>query len=619
MRFWLKFTIWAVAGLVLLALLAGGLVALWPRPAAQMLAKHLLQRPVSIATLEIDWGEPLRVRLRDLAIANMPEGTASHIITVAGIDAEIDRKALFDGRLVYRHLRVDKPVVVLERDAKGHGNWSFGGGSSGDSRTADGLALVPKNRRQFPSLLDAKVTQGMVRYRATSGQWLSIPLDDLAIAAESEDAPVTLVLDGGYNAVDAQLQATTGSFRSLRNAEQPYDAGFTIVTPSAKLDFKGVIAEPVDFEGVQGRLGIEAPKLDALLSVFGSATGLDSVRLRLTGAFSHEGDHWRLENLTGDLGGNPVEGTLALQEGARGKSDQIRAVLDFDRLDLARLLSSGGSDKNSGSWRGVKLQPPTAQDTAEVDLQVRARRLNYEAWQAQDVTLAALMVPGSITVERLAANLADGELELKGGMAAVANDAGRLNADLRISHASADRFFAMLGLPQGQVAGALDLQSRFTGQGQTLGRAMGSANGQSVIAMQEGRVARGLIELASADLRALFRQKDEATALRCLLAVVDLKDGKGRMTPLVLRSANGTIRGAGSFSLAEPPQIDLLIRSDPQTTGAFALDIPIRLHGPLDGGDLKAEPVRNAALPELPVPALTGAMATLAQKNPCWK
>lgn len=617
MRFPLKFVLSLLALLVLLTLLAAGLVALWPRTAAQALAGHLLQRSVSIAELEIGWGEPLRVRLRDLAVANMPNGTASHVITIAAIEAEIDRKALFEGRLVYRHLKVEKPVVVLERDAKGRGNWTFGDPhSSGGSHEADGLALIPKNRKQFPSLLDAKVTQGMVRYRTSSGTWLSIPLDDLAIAAQDEDAPVTLSLDGGYNAVDAQLQAMTGSFRSLRDAEQPFDAGFTIVTPGAKLDFKGVIAEPVDFEGVQGRLSIEAPKLDALLGLFGSALSLDAVPLRLSGAFSHAGEQWHLESLAGDLGGNAVEGSLALQEGARGKSDQIRAVLDFARLDLAALLAT---DKAGPGWREVKLQPPTAQDAAELDLQISVQRLAYDPWHASDVTLAALLAPGSLTIERLAANLADGELELKGALAAAERDAGKLTAELRLNHASADRLFAMLGLPQGQVAGALDLQSRFSGQGPTLGRAMATANGQSVIAMQEGRVARGLIELASADLRTLFRQKDEATALRCLLAVVDLKDGRGRMMPLLLRSANGTIRGAGSFSLAEKPQIDLLIRSDPQTTGAFALDIPIRLHGPLDGSSLKAEPLRNAALPELPMPALTGAMAKLAQQNPCWK
>lgn len=619
MRFPLKFVLWALVLLLLLVLLAGSILALWPRAAAQALASHLLQRPVNIAELKIGWGDPLTIRLRDLAIGNSPDGTASHFITVGAIAAEIDCAALFDRRVVYRHLRVDKPVVVLERDAKGHGNWTFGAGSSSDAshNTDGGLALIPKNRKQFPSLLDAKVTQGMVRYRASSGQWLSIPLDDLAINARDEESPVTLTLDGGYNAVDAQLQATTGSFRSLRDAEQPYDTAFTIVTPSARLDFKGVMSEPVDFEGVQGRLSIEAPKLDALLGVFGSAVGLDTVPLRLTGAFSHAGEQWHLESLAGELAGNAVEGSLALQEGARGKSDQIRAALEFAQLDLATLLPA---DRTDAGWRGVKLQPPTAKDGAEFDLQVSVQRLIYDVWRANDVTLAASLAPGSLTLERLAARLADGELEMKGGLTAADGDAGKLSADLRLHHASADALFAMLGLPQGQVAGALDLHSRFSAQGQTLGRAMANANGQSVLAMQEGRVARGLIELASADLRTLFRQKDEATALRCLLAVVDLKDGKGRLTPLVLRSATGTIRGAGSFSLAEPPQLDLLIRSDPQTTGSFALDIPIRLHGPLgDGGKLKAEPVRNAALPELPVPPLSGAMAALAQKNSCWK
>lgn len=619
MRFWLKIALVGFAVAVLLLFLAAAIVALWPRAAAETLASRLLQRPVTLAALQIRWGDPLRVTLEGLALGNAPGLEASHMLTIAHLDAEIDARALLDGRVVYRRLRVDRPVVVLERDAKGHGNWKFGGDASASS-SSGGLALIPKSRAQFPSLLDMTALQGMVRYRASSGGWISIPLDDLRIQAQDEDAPVTLTLDGGYNDTDAQLSAATASFNALRDASKPFDASFNIVTPAARIDFKGVMTEPLDFEGVQGRLALDAPQMDALLGIFKSAVGLDRVPLRMTGALTRNGDQWHYDGLNGDLAGNAFEGSLALQEGPRGRSDQIRVVLDFARLDLTSLLPATDKAAKQPGWRGMKLQPPAAPDTAQLDLQLSAQRFAYAPWQAEDLTMAMLLAPGTIRIERLAAKLAGGDLELRGAMTAVATEkeSGRLAMSLSLDHANADRLLTMLGLPDGQLAGALDLRGTLTMQGATLGQALRTAQGQTVIAMQEGRIARGLVELASADLRTLFRQKDEAARLLCLLAVGEVKDGRGRLVPLTLRSIGGTLRGAGGFSLIDP-QIDLLIQSDPKTTGAFALDIPIRLHGPLNGEELNATPLRTARLPELPVPALQGEAAKLAQGNPCWK
>lgn len=623
MRTWLKFALIAFAALVLLGFLAAAVIAVWPRPVAQALASHLLGRPVAMSAFSIRWGNPLRVTIRDLTLGNIPDAQATSMLSIGRIEAEVDRRALLRGeRVVYRQLRIEKPVLILERDMQGRGNWKFGPGGQGASPEG-GVALMPKNRTQFPSLLDFRLTGGMVRYRLSSGDWLSIPLDDLVIQARDENAPVTLTLDGGYNDADAQLSATTASFNTLRDAEKPFDAGFAIVTPAARIDFKGVINEPLDFEAVQGRLALEAPQLEALLKIFrlaqGPNSGLDGISLRLAGGLTREGDLWQLDGVGGDLAGNRFEGSIGLHEAGRGKGDRIRTVLDFDRLDLAMLLPSRPDKRGDRpGWRAVTLRPPTAPDTTQVNLQVAAKTFVYAPWTAQDLTFAATLEPGRIDVERLAARLADGEVELRSTITASGNDSGELMLQAGLSHVNADKLLPMLGLPEAQIAGALDLRTAFTLRGPTLGQAMKTAQGQGVLAMQDGRIARSLIELASADLRTLFRQKNDAAALRCLLGVIDLRNGKGRIAPLTLRSPDGTVRGAGSFDLADP-YIDLLIRSDPKTTGTFALDIPIRLHGRLDGEDLAAGPARGASLPELPAPALTGDMAKLAQGNPCWK
>lgn len=600
--------------LLLLVVLGAGLLLTWPRPAVEYLASHLLDRRVTLGAFSIRWQEPVQIALQDLSIANMPGGSDTAMVAIAGLEASIDRAALLQGKLIYRQLRVERPRIALERDAEGRGNWEFGSDmDTGDSANATGrLVLVPKNRRQFPSLLDFRLSQGELRIRTSSGQWLRLPLDDLAIQASDEDAPASIIFDGGYNDTDAQLTATTASFNAFRDATRPFDAAFSIVTPGARLDFKGVIGNPLDFDDVEGRLGLEARRLDDVIAIFDTPVGI-AAPLKLGGGFSRAGDAWRLETMAGDIGGNRFEGRFALDEGGRGEADALQIHLDFDRLDLPTVLpKDDGSD-----WRRITLRPATAPDTAHLDLQVSAQTLLHHGRRLQRVAAAVEVAAGHIRLHGAKASLGDGHLELNGHLAAGSGPKdATLQTALRLDKADAGLLLQLLGLggDAALLAGNVDGRASLAFTGVTLGDAMKTARGHAVLAMQQGRIARKLVEAASADLSAIFRSREDDTALRCLLAAATLKDGTLLLAPLVLRSDGGTVRGAGQIELA-PQQLEMTLRSDPKTTGLLALDIPLRIHGPL--ASLAVQPLRGASLPNLPAPALPPEQSTLARANPC--
>lgn len=606
------------AALLLLASAGLGLLLAWPRAAAQYLASHLLARDVSIAELSLGLGDPLRLTLRGLQIANMPGGSSPDMVTIATLEAEIDRAALLQGRLIYERLRVDRPRIVLERDSEGRGNWRFGTDDATPAAASDSrLVLVPQTRQQFPSLLDFHATGGEVRFRTTSGQWLRLPLDDLKIQAADEQAPVSLVLDGGYNDTDAQLTATTASFDALRDAERPFDAGFSIVTPGVKLDFKGVLQQPLDFDGVEGRLALEARRLDDVIAIFDTAPGIVAP-VKLQGGLSRSGDAWRLDNLTGDIGGNRFEGRIALDEGGRGEPDAVQLRLDFAQLDLPGLLPQG---RGHDDWRRLSLRPATAKDTAQLDLQISAATLLHGTYRLYQAAAALEATAGEIVLHGATARLEPGEsgglLSLNGRLRAVGERSASLQAALRLQQAEAGAVLQTLGIEDGpaQLAGAVESAADLAMTGATLGDAVRTARGHVVLAMQQGRIARSLVEAASADLRAVFRSRADSTALRCLLVAGALNNGVLVLAPMALRSDEGSLRASGQIDLAQQ-QVEAMLRSDPRTTGFLALDIPLRIHGALD--DPKAQPLRGAALPDLPPPALPPAQASLARGNPCW-
>jgi uncharacterized protein involved in outer membrane biogenesis len=133
-------------------------------------------------------------------------------------------------------------------------------------------------------------------------------------------------------------------------------------------------------------------------------------------------------------------------------------------------------------------------------------------------------------------------------------------------------------------AGELPLNGRIDGDilveatGATLNQAAHDARLSAVFAMNGGSVARQIIELASTDARTIFRKAAGTTALSCLVAVVDIRQGVGTISPIRVRSAEGTITGRGSFDIYRR-QVDITIAADAPTTSLFALDVPLRVTG----------------------------------------
>src|SRR5262245_41108298 len=117
--------------------------------------------------------------------------------------------------------------------------------------------MVPKNRTQFPTLIDFAGERGVVTYRTRSGNILTIALDRVAHASPSKQPPVQLTADGPHHNVPVRLYATTESYGVLRDDDVPFGTRFTLAGPDTDIAFDGTMQEPLDFEGVRGELRID--------------------------------------------------------------------------------------------------------------------------------------------------------------------------------------------------------------------------------------------------------------------------------------------------------------------------------------------------------------------------
>lgn len=163
------------------------------------------------------------------------------------------------------------------------------------------------------------------------------------------------------------------------------------------------------------------------------------------------------------------------------------------------------------------------------------------------------------------------------------------------------RLAKLAGLDDGLLSGGLDGRFTLAMTGPTFDKALAASEGHAVVAMIGGEISRALLEKISLDPRALFRRNSQAADIQCFLVVADIQKGNAQLMPVVLDTAEARLTGGGAIDLASG-QIEALLRSDPQTTGGLALDLPLRVTGPLDNPSVS--------------PRLDGAPAWLAEPQP---
>lgn len=613
MRRWLVISfLGLVAGILLL--IGGGvwwLASADLKPWVEKLASDALDRKVTAEAFEIGWGDPIVLQIRNLKIANAPWGSEPDMIALSSLDAEIEPKSLWDGIPVYRQLRAAGLKVVLERDKSGEGNWKFGGGSGSD---AGGFALIPKNRTQFPTLLDMAMSDALVTYRTRSGNLLRIKLDQVSIAAPNETDPVALVAKGAYNDTPLTLTAKTESFRALRDKTHPFATDLTIAGRTARIDFTGTMMEPLDVEGVAGKLKLDAPELDNLLASFGSELEA-KYPLVLEGDLTRQGDHWELTGAEGAIAGMKFTGSLILDEGRNGAPDDIAADLAFEELKVDTLLGeSGGAD--SGDWRQMALAAPDDAG-ANLDAKLTARLLSYGDIKLADFSGKGHSANGELVLEKVDFGIAGGVVSAEAGLV-TEGDTSRLTMATDVKGIDADRLAREMGASAGEITGKVDGLAAITTRGATLGAAATRAEGEILLGMTGGSIRESVIEMASTDLRTLFREEKGSAALRCFGLRVTLQDGQAFLRPLQLQADGATLEGSGRVDL-KSGEINLRLESQRESSGFFALDLPIAIGGTFDSisAGLAEKGAGPGTLPPADPKRLTPEMQQLMAGNAC--
>ncbi|WP_291295067.1 AsmA family protein [Elioraea sp.] len=581
-------------------------------PAVARRLEAQLGRTVTITSLRLIPRRSIRIELRDVRVANIDGGTAPAMATLGRLSAELDVLPLLRGRVVVRSIDVAGFSLLLERAADRRANWRFGTRGSPTETEADARASVP-------TILDLRLSDSEVTFRTTSGTMLRTVIATARGTAADASQPITLGADGSYNDVPIALRATLGSFDALRDAGVAFPVALEAVSGDTTLTFRGTSRHPLDADGLDGALALNAPTVATLLAI-GGVDQSPPVSLTLSGHATRQDTLWRLTDIEGELDGAPFTGaSLALTEGASGEPESIAATLAFTRLDFDKLLASpGGEGADDGP--DMPLRVALAPDPL-VTADISAEAFTYGRLQARDARLKGEIAPSRITLQEL--SLFGFGAQLSGRVDITpAGDGARLVAEAELRESDLDALRRSVGFGPLPVTGRVHGRLAMEAEGTALNEALRGADGTLVLGMSSGRIAREVIEMASTDVRALFRTAEGTTQVTCMLAVVVLRDGAGDVAPLHLRAGTGAVSGIATFDLNRR-WLDLVIGSRRETTHTLALDIPVRVSGRF--ADLSFEPA--AAGPEeraqqtgaRHVAALPPSLRDTATGNACYR
>lgn len=530
-------------------------------------------RSVTIGSAHVTPGRWVTIDVQGVSVPNLEGGSQPVMAEVRHLVAEVQLSSLLHGPMAVRGASVDGLRVLLER-VSGTRNWQFGPNSQ-----------LPWTRATFPWLRDVRMHGAEFLLLGRKGRRRVIRVDDAALLSPADDQPVTLSGTGAYNDVPLQLEANLKSIGDYRNNNEPFGTTLRFRSGTASLVFDGTMTDPLDVNGASGQMTLDAPTLTPLLAILGTPSTLN-LSLRLAGTLEHTNELWSLSAAKGALEEQPFTGgSLRLVEGDEEHPDNLTVQLAFDHLDLNELLGAGARGKRSSG--DMQLAIDSAPSTVG-EAKVSARRFSYDALSATDAQATARLMPGKLLVEELSMTAFGTRVQASGQVVG----AGHVTAEVGATGADVQTLRRALGFGNVPVLGRLDGVFLAGATAPTLNRAVREARINGVIAMRGGSIAKEAIEIASTDVSALFRTARGMSAVSCLLAGLDMQAGVGTVAPLRVRAADGVIAGSARFDLYRRV-FDLTVGSEAHTTGALALDIPVRVHGSF--GSPSVEPAQWSA------------------------
>ena len=535
------------------------------------------------------WSFEPSAEIDGLTMDNPPWAQHAVMFTADELTVSVSLGRLLRGQLVVPQIKVVRPAIDIERDAKGRASWEFG--------TEEGRPQKSSQPAKIPTIRRLAIESGTIR---VSDAIRKLKLDGTLNASEvsgQESGGFELRCKGSLNAKPFRADLQGGPLINL-DPEHPYQLTAHLTAADIKVDARTSFPKPFDMAQYNVKFEVSGKDLADVFYLTGLALP-NTPPYRLSADVEHRGTLFRMDNLKGKLGSSDIEGAVEIETGrtrpkfiAKVRSDTLNIV------DLAPTLGQPAAPANTLSAQtppAAAKQAQTAQQLfPDADLQVNRVRgmdadVTYQARSVaapkmpmKEVRFHLLLNDGVLKLDPLSFVLDSGKFAGNVTIDA-AQDVPESTIDMGIDDVDLSQFTSAK-LKQPPLQGSMTGRLKIHGYGTSVHKLAASADGTVSVALPSGQMNEALAELTGIDvskgLGLLLSQKQANAGIRC--GVIDFQAQKGTLEArsVFIDTTNVLITGRGHVDLGDE-RLDLSLQGDPKKVRFFRLRSPITLRGTL--------------------------------------
>jgi uncharacterized protein involved in outer membrane biogenesis len=557
-------------------------------------------RKISFAEqMDFHWGWPVTgVTMQNVHIANFKQGTAPDMFSADSVFLSVDILSTIKGHLTLPEIKLDNPVILLEKDDKGNANWDFTSNAGGATAAK---ITKPEDRTDIPEIGHLLIKNGKLTFKDPDPKkpiGVTLAINTVAGSANKDEA-LHFVGTGNYQKQPFKLDVTGGSILTLKNTSKPYPIDMEMHVGNTLATLKGTMTDPVQFKGMNIELHLKGADASELFTIVGIALP-PTPPYDVTGQLSLDGKIWNFKNFKGKLGGSDLGGNVSWDTTAK------RPVL------TGNFLSNNLDFKDLGGLVGA---PPTK------DKQVSAKQKQLGAKVAADPRLipdtpldisrlSSMDAHVSFTGKKIATTLPlddfymrvdlDNNLlqlnpirfgtasgDIKAYMTINARvDPVKIDGDFHFRRLALKPLFEKLSdsldkpnLADGYIGGV----AKLSGTGKSLRSMLATSNGEIGVGMEGGHLSDLVVRLLGLDVGnalGLYIGKDKPVPVRCIIGDFGVQNGLMGVRHLVIDTSVSNVKGDGTINLKNE-DMNLTLTSDSKDKSLVTLNSPIRLTGTL--------------------------------------
>ena len=669
---------WILSAVV--ALLAGATVTVYAilsslnfddlRGVIEAQAKEATGRDLTIAgPMDLAVSLSPTITIENVTFGNASWGAWPELFSVSRLEVEVRLLPLLSGDIEVRRLIVLEPVLLLETNAEGQGNWalqSAGGDSSATSKSADESDTESSDLGSIPAFHRIEVRGGRAIFRdGQSGQEYLVQIDNLDAWADTPASPSLVRLAGSYNDTGFAAEGTLGSRTELLTGGR-FPLDLTLEVGDSSLQVAGTIAALAAFRGLDFKLDARGARLTDIGNLIGTpwpALG----PYTLAGRLRDTKDGMKITKLVLKLGDSDLAGDLAIS--FAGPRPAIAGTLSADTLDLKDISAAEAAtstpidneDSTASTAADKAATASTEADKAPAATAGATETTETKAGPARVFSAAPLGLEGLTVIDaqmKLDANqvridsktmisdlsleidLKNGKLaarDVRGGLSGAAFigdltlDASAANPPLELKFDVKDfdygHFLQGRDITDG-VAGKLDADADLRAAGASLHAWAQSLNGRVDLTGGEGRVRSDLLGASGAglsDMLGAWREGDDDLKLNCVVMRLPVENGLMTTEAILVDTAAVTVGVSGEIDLGKET-LDLKVTPQAKQTSLLSLAVPVRVGGTLNdpsvGPDALGTAISAAKIAGMFInPLVAGAVivleSELSDQNPC--